>query len=543
MPDGALALTAMIIDPRLAAILAPERWPKLAYGAPATDSARRRAVSHRFRVRIVIEQYWEGFKLLLWNSVWAVNVAALPPARAYAVRTARVCHTLIREFVDGELNQRAASLVFTTLLSLVPLLAVSFSVLKAFGVHNDLEQVLIGFLAPLGDKGIELGDRIMAFVDNVNGRVLGGIGLTLLMLTVLSLVHKVERSFNYIWRVERPRGFIERFSGYLSALLVGPVLIFTALGVTASIMHTSLMQEIIAIEPLGTVIKWLISMIPYLLVITAFTLVYVFVPNTKVQIRAAFVGAVIAGILWESAGWSFASFVANSPRHAAIYSSFAVAFLFMIWLYVAWLILLVGATVAFFIQHPEYHGMPDRVITLSNRMREKLATLAVFRIAQHHVHGGPPVSVSRLSLQLGVPVAALEDVLDELVSRGLLVEVSGQEVAYVPGRDVSSISMNEVWTAIRVASESHWISHDRMRIDAAVEELIGKMDDAVAGVIGSMTLKDLVSDHPPEQRVKQEVATDEGSLETNEPIERSRPSAAEPVPISSAKRDREGRID
>ncbi len=491
----------------------------------------------------MIEQYWEGFKLLLWNSVWGVNVAALPPVSAYAVRTARVCHTLVREFVDGELNQRASSLVFTTLLSLVPLLAVSFSVLKAFGVHNDLEQVLIGFLAPLGDKGIELGARIMDFVDNVNGRVLGGIGLTLLMLTVLSLVHKIEQSFNYIWRVERPRGFIERFSGYLSALLVGPVLIFTAVGLTASIMSTSLMQSIIAIEPLGTVIKWLVSMIPYMLVIAAFTLVYIFIPNTRVRVRAAFIGAVIAGILWQSAGWSFASFVANSPRHAAIYSSFAVAFLFMIWLYVAWLILLVGATVAFIIQHPEYHGMPDRMITLSNRMREKLAMLAVFRIAQHHVHGKPPVDVSRLSLQLGVPVAALEDILDELIKRGLLVEVTGPEVAYVPGRDVAKISLDEVWTAIRVASESHWISHDRMQFDAAVEELIGKLDNAVAGVVGSMTLKDLVADYPPDKEVGQSATPASDAAEPDQPVERPRPSAVEPVPISSAKRERDGRVD
>ncbi len=491
----------------------------------------------------MIEQYWEGLKLLLWNSIWAVNVATLPPARAYAVRTARVCHTLVREFIDGELNQRAASLVFTTLLSLVPLLAVSFSVLKAFGVHNDLEQVLIGFLAPLGDKGIELGARIMDFVDNVNGRVLGGIGLTLLMLTVLSLVHKIEQSFNYIWRVERPRGFIERFSGYLSALLVGPVLIFTALGLTASIMGTSLMQTVIAIEPLGAIIKWLVSMIPYMLVIAAFTLVYIFIPNTRVQVRAAFVGAVIAGILWQSAGWSFASFVANSPKHAAIYSSFAVAFLFMIWLNVAWLILLVGATVAFIIQHPEYHGMPDRMITLSNRMREKMAMLAVFRIAQHHVHGKPPVSVSRLSLQLGVPVAALEDILDELIKRGLLVEVTGPEVAYVPGRDVAEVSLDEVWMAIRVASESHWISHDRMQLDKAVEELIGKIDAAIGGVVGSMSLRDLVANSPPEEEDAAPAhwtAPVEKSEETEEP---ARPAAGQPVPISSAKRDREGRAE
>ncbi|MDH3315038.1 MAG: YihY/virulence factor BrkB family protein, partial [Gammaproteobacteria bacterium] len=334
--------------------------------------------------------------------------------------------------------------------------------------------------------------------------------------------------------------FIERFSGYLSALLVGPVLIFTAMGLTASIMGTSLMQSIIAIEPLGTIIKWLVSMIPYMLVIAAFTLVYVFIPNTRVQVRAAFVGAVIAGVLWQSAGWSFASFVANSPRHAAIYSSFAVAFLFMIWLYVAWLILLVGATVAFIIQHPEYHGMPDRMITLSNRMREKMAMLAVFRIAQHHVHGKPPVSVSRLSLQLGVPVAALEDILDELIKRGLLVEVIGPEVAYVPGRDVAKVSLDEVWTAIRVASESHWISHDRMQFDDAVEELITRIDDAVDGVIGSMSLRDLVAGHPPDE----EGATPmHWVADDQKPEEPPRPSAVEPVPIISAKRDREGRVD
>ncbi|HEY5700677.1 MAG TPA: YihY/virulence factor BrkB family protein, partial [Gammaproteobacteria bacterium] len=266
----------------------------------------------------MVEQYWEGLKVLMWNAVWAVNVASLPPGRAFVVRALRVIHTLAREFVNGELNQRAASLVFTTLLSLIPLLAVSFSVLKAFGVHNDLEGVLVGFLAPLGDKGIELSAKMMDFVDNVNGKVLGGVGLSLLLVTVISLVQKVEKSFNYIWRINRPRGLFERFSGYLSVVMVGPVLLITALGITASVMSTSMVQTAIAIEPLGTIVKWVATLIPYLLVIAAFTFIYVFIPNTRVQIRAAAVGAVVAGILWESAGWAFASFVVNSPRHLAI---------------------------------------------------------------------------------------------------------------------------------------------------------------------------------------------------------------------------------
>ena len=470
----------------------------------------------------MVEHYWESLKVLLWNAVWAVNLAQLPPGRAYAVRVLRVGHTLTREFANGELNQRAASLVFTTLLSLVPLLAVSFSVLKAFGVHNDLEQMLVGFLVPLGDKGIELSARIMDFVDGVNGKVLGGVGLTFLMVTVVSLLHQVERAFNHIWRVRRTRGLFERFSGYLSVVMVGPVLLFAALGLTASVMSTSLVQSLVAIEPLGTIVKWLTSVVPYLLVIAAFMFIYIFIPNTRVRVRSAAVGAVVAGILWESAGWLFTSFVVSSPKYTAIYSGFAVAFLFMLWLYVSWLILLVGSTVAFFHQHPEYHGLSDRNINLSNRMRERMAMQAIFRIAQRHLHGRQPLPSGELSLELGVPVAALDGVLQELRRRNLLVEVSGDKVAYVPARDLSTIRVDEVWNAIRGAHETRWLSSDRMKIDEATSDMMSKIDDAVSNVIGTTTLKELVADHPPEPTID-DIAEREGS---------------EPVPISSAKRDR-----
>lgn len=473
----------------------------------------------------MIEHYWESLKVLVWNAVWAVNVATLSPGRAFAVRSLRVVHTLAREFVNGELNQRAASLVFTTLLSLVPLLAVSFALLKAFGVHNELESVLVGFLAPLGDKGIELSAKIMDFVDNVNGKVLGGVGVSLLLITVISLVHKVERSFNYIWRIERPRGLFERFSGYLSVVMVGPVLIFTAIGITASVMSTSLVQSLIAIEPLGTIVKWVATLIPYLLVIAAFTFIYIFIPNTRVQVRAAVVGATVAGILWESAGWAFAAFVVHSPRHAAIYSGFAVAFLSMLWLYVSWLILLVGATVAFFFQHPEYHGLPDRHITLSNRLRERMAMMVIFRIAQHHYHGKPPVPVGQLAVQFGLPIAGLAGVLKELTRQGLLVEVSGDQIAYVPARDVSTIRVADVWTAIRSAHENHWLSLKRMEVAPTVDELIADIDAAVGGVFGEATLKDMVADRPPRDDIFEAQADTEGTG---------------PVPIEIAKKERSG---
>lgn len=152
------------------------------------------------------------------TALWQARPQRLPPWRWRGLRAARVLYVLIRDLLSGELTLRAMGLVYTTLVSLVPLLAVSFSVLKAFGVHNQLEPTLAAFLAPLGARGDEITRRIMEFIDNVYVGVLGAAGLGLLIYTVVSVMQKIEESFNFIWHVSQPRGFGERFSRYLSDL-------------------------------------------------------------------------------------------------------------------------------------------------------------------------------------------------------------------------------------------------------------------------------------------------------------------------------------
>jgi len=144
---------------------------------------------------------------------------------------------LVRDLVDGQLTLRAMSLVYTTLLSIVPLLALSFSVLKAFGVHNQIQPMLLRFLEPLGENGAEIAHNIIEFIQRMNVGVLGAVGLVLLLYTAISLMQKIEESLNYIWHVHRPRPLADRFSRYLSVLLVGPILVFSALGITATVMR------------------------------------------------------------------------------------------------------------------------------------------------------------------------------------------------------------------------------------------------------------------------------------------------------------------
>ena len=228
---------------------------------------------------------------VLWNQ----RLDRLPRWQARFVWLGRLIYALARDLTQGYLTLQAMSLVYTTLLSLVPLLAVSFSVLKGFGVHNQIEPVLLSALAPLGERGTEITRQIIGFVDNMQVGVLGSVGLALLIYTVIVLIQKIEEAFNYTWRVHRPRSFTQRFSRYLSVLLVGPVLFFSALGLTASVRSTAFVQMVMAIEPMGSLLEWAGRLVPFLMISLAFAFVYVFVPNTRVRLRSALIGALAAG--------------------------------------------------------------------------------------------------------------------------------------------------------------------------------------------------------------------------------------------------------
>jgi membrane protein len=299
---------------------------------------------------------WEQLPLVqaIERAIWATPLESLPAWRATLLRFTRLLLALVRDLASGQLTLRAMSLVYTTLLSIVPLLALSLSVLKAFGVHNQVEPALRNFLAPLGAQGEENTEHIIEFVERMNVGVLGSVGFARLLYTAVSLVQKIERSFNFIWHIAEPRSMGERFSRYLSVLLVGPILVFSALGMTAAVTSLDLVQGLLAVEPLGRLAYAAGQLLPYVLVIAAFTFIYVFVPNTHVRIWPALAGGIVGGLLWQTGGWAFAAFVAVSTRYSAIYSSLAILVLFMIWLYLSWLILLFGAAVAFYRQHPEY---------------------------------------------------------------------------------------------------------------------------------------------------------------------------------------------
>ncbi len=427
------------------------------------------------------------------RAIWDVDLGRLPTWRVHLTRAARVLHAVLNDLGDGQLTLRAMRLVYTTLLSLVPLLALSFSVLKGFGVHNQIEPLLANLLAPLGERGPELTATIIGFVENMQVGVLGSLGLALLLYTVVSLIQKIESAFNYVWHTTQTRSIGQRFGNYLSVIMVGPVLLFAAMGLSASLMNAELVQRLFEVEAVAAFVSAAGRIVPWLLVVGAFAFVYAFVPSTRVRLVPALVGASLAAFLWQLVGWAFASVVVSSVKYTAIYSGFAIVLVLMIWVYLSWLILLFGAAVSFYVQHPEYVAPHRQEATLSSRLKERIALLLMARIARDHVAGGPPGTTERLAGWLGVPMDVIGGVLDALEASELLLRTSGEPAGYVPSRALDRMPVGDVLDAVRRAEETAYLSSERLPPDREVDALLDELERAREQALGERNLRDLGS--------------------------------------------------
>lgn len=426
--------------------------------------------------------------------LWSEQLARLPAWKRRFVSVLRYAYVVIDDLAQGQLTMRAMSLVYTSLLSLVPLMAVSFSVLKAFGVHNkQLEPLMLQFLAPMGEQGVQITDQVIGFIENVKIGVLGTVGIVLLFYTAISLIQKIESSFNYVWRLQHSRTMGRRFTDYGSVMLIGPLLVFTAIGISAKVLGGAYVQQASQFE----VVAWLVGVVtramPYLMIIAAFSFFYIFIPNTKVKLRAGIIAGVVSGFLWQSIGWGFGKIIVSATGSStyAIYSGFAILILFMMWMYISWLILLIGGSIAFYVQHPEYVVPTRREGGMSNIQKERLALQIMLVIARRHYQGKKPVNANTLVQRLRVQIQAIMQVLNALKEARLIVENNADPSGYLPNVPLEETNIKQVLDAARSADEMPRIFHHRPQPVPGVKELEKTVDSALETVLGGLTIKQL----------------------------------------------------
>lgn len=402
-------------------------------------------------------------------------------------RWSRLARAALRKYYADALSVRAAALGYWTLLSLVPLLAVTFSVLKAFGMEDSIQAFLLRALEPLGSGRIEIAMRIVDFVRNAQAGVLGAAGVAGLFYTVVSLVGSVEEALNQIWRAQPIRAWTRRYGEYLGILLVGPVLMFAAFGLIASAQSYWLLQWLGEMRLFGAVTAVLTRILPFFFLWAGFTFLYKIMPSADVHLRSAVFGAAVAAILWHLAGIAFTAFVVNSVNYTALYSGFAIVVVFFIWLNLAWLIVLLGGLVAYLHQHMKIYLHGEPVENADCSVQQWLTLSVLNEITRAYVSGKPLLMESQLSDRLAVPLAEIERVVDKCVRYGYLLrsaEPPGISLARAP-EAIAAAEILEI-----VGGE---LTIPKAKSDA-VARLLQRRDLALHQGLEGITLKSLAED-------------------------------------------------
>jgi membrane protein len=426
---------------------------------------------------------WERFRAHFEH--WLFAPVGEGGWRARLRRGVRYPYALLRDLFSGRLNIHANGLVFATMLALVPLIAFSFALLRGFGAQRELEPLIYEFFQPMGSAAGEITQKVMNFADRVRGGLLGSVGLTFLLWTLIGTVKRVEDSLNFVWHVEQPRSFMRRIAEYFALLVIAPVLIGALVGMAKLTSANSSVQMVAHLPLLGSLARGLLSLIPVVVVSAVFAVIYAFIPNTRVRHAPALIGGLAAGILWTAVGRIFTGFIQVSAQLTVVYAGFAILIAALVWIYFSWLILLLGAQLSFYVQNPSYLRIGLREPRLSSAENEQLALSSMYLLARSHLQAGTRWSVDTLASELAVPGVAVARMVRALESAGLLVTTEHETL--LPGRDAARISLQEILAVARAANSVH--GDERSLAPAPVMKLCNELEGAWRERLNSRTLE------------------------------------------------------
>jgi membrane protein len=408
-------------------------------------------------------------------------------------RLLRYPYALVRDLFRGDLNLRATGLVFSTLLSIIPLIAFSFAVLKGLGFHRDLEPLLYEFFRPLGKQATGLTEQVMGFVERTQGGVLGSLGLALLVWTVAGTVQKIEEALNWIWRVERPRSLARRLSDYFGIIVLGPVLLVSLLGLFSAIDNALPWQAWAQSSWTVALHHGLVAAEPLVVVTVVLTAVYQWLPNTRVRWRHALLAALLAGAAWSACGTAFARLAVYSAQMLAIYAGFALVLLVLGWLWLNWLILLLGAQLSFYLQHPSDLRHGNLELRPTARLQERLALSTLWLVAEAFMHGrgqGRSWRAMDLAERFDVPGSVLAPVIDALVEHQLIVETDDDRL--LPARDLGQLRLQDALTAVRLGRQQDERLLRKAHTLPAADRFADAVEEAVERALDQRTLRELL---------------------------------------------------
>ena len=408
-----------------------------------------------------IEQIIQFLKV----GMWRVSAEDVSPVKYLFVGILKKLALAIRFFTAKRVMTKAAALTYSTLLAIVPILAVVFAIARGFGYSKYIE---VWFREALESQP-QAAEVIIGFVNSylvhTKSGIFLGIGLLFMLYTVLMLVSNVEDTFNEIWQVKKPRSLFRTFTDYLAMFFCFPIIIVLTSGI--SIFMATIADSMPDFLMLGPALRFLIDLIPYVLMSGMFIALYIFMPNTHVKPKCVIVPGILAGIAMQGLQIFYIHSQIFLSGYNAIYGSFAALPLFMLWVQISWTICLFGAELCYANQYLDYYDYDANTSEISYRYRTMLCALLMSRICHRFANGGKPYTATALRDETSIPIRIVNDLLYEMIDAGLIIEITSDEKGetshFMPAEDIKNLTLGTMID--KLESRGQW------KIDLDVSEL------------------------------------------------------------------------
>jgi len=415
------------------------------------------------------------------HDVWTSELSSLTGIKAIIRRLIRISELVIRGFRDDHLTIQASALTFASLISLVPLLAIALSLLKGLGGGEEFINRIQTNMADMPVEFQAFIDTTLDIVNRTNFWAMGWVAVIVLFLTVVQVMGNVEMSFNKVWGVNSSRALLRRFFNYISIIIVVPVLIMLAFAMNASMSSEAVITRL---GEAAYVYTALLRCLPFVSTTAAIFLLFVFVPNTNIHFRPALISAVITALMWL--GWQniYVSLQVGVAKSNAIYGTFASVPIFLMWLYVSWVIILLGAELCFALQNHVTYDLERSAGQANNQVKVMLAFAIALQAGRSFLRGDSLFNAAEFARVHRIPVRLINELIRIFVRGGLMVETAEHEQCYVLRRPLEEISLKQIVDLVQqdgTGPERYGFGDDAPAVLAAMASLDKCMEGALAG--------------------------------------------------------------
>lgn len=412
--------------------------------------------------------------------------------RSFKVNLVKTLNLSARSFFNGDIQSKACAMTFRTVLAIVPALALILAIGRGFGLQDVLRMELVDNFS----SQKELLDLAFGFVDSYlsqsSGGVFVGVGIVLLLWTLISLVGSVENTFNSIWGIKQGRSVWRKVTDYLAIFLILPVLMLCSSGLAMFVSST--VEAFLPFDFISPLVSALLDIASLVFIWFFFTGVYMLIPNTRVRFRNAFVAGVLAGTGYMILQWLFVSGQLYVSKYNAIYGSFAFLPLFLIWLQLVWVVCLSGAVVCYASQNIFLYNFVEEISRISLSYRSKIIVSVMAVISDNYCKRLRPLTEMEISEKYGLPPSLVTSTVNGMIDAGLLLKVvnnSKLEVyGLVPAVEPSELTVGEVLSRMRTLGASGFVPGFDRRF-SEIGKTIDEIELAMIGKARDILIKDL----------------------------------------------------